>query len=124
MDDKNEEGMVGTDKGKIFYVSLKETKDRKVAQVPLVSKFSTSLDTVDIVKFDPQNPRVFMTNCGEEKGDVKLISSQTLDTVYTFKDQNLGPVKFITSYKARKAPEHRLIGYANGTLRFISLYEL
>jgi hypothetical protein len=31
MDDKNEEGMVGTDKGKIFYVSLKETKDRKVA---------------------------------------------------------------------------------------------
>ena len=29
MDDKNEEGMVATDKGKIIYVSLKETKDNK-----------------------------------------------------------------------------------------------
>lgn len=28
MDDKNEEGMVGTSDGKIFYVSLKENKEK------------------------------------------------------------------------------------------------
>lgn len=29
MDDKNEEGMIGTSQGKIFYICLKENKERK-----------------------------------------------------------------------------------------------
>lgn len=123
MDDKNEEGMVGTDKGKIWYVCLKETKDSRITQVPLICKVSTSLDEVNQLRIDPSNQRVFMTNCGSDRGEVKLISSSSLDTVYTFKDSNLGPVKFIASSKAKKS-ENRLIGYANGVLRFISLYEL
>ena len=123
MDDKNEEGMIGTDKGKILYVCLKETKDRKIAHVPLVSKASTSLDAVTKLRLDPANPKVFMANCGSDRGEVKLVSSSSLDTVFTFKDSNLGPVKFIASTKARKA-DHRLIGYADGMLRFVSLFEL
>jgi len=33
MDDKNEEGMVGTSHGKIFYVCLKDAKDKQKEKV-------------------------------------------------------------------------------------------
>ena len=88
------------------------------------------MDGISIVLFDPSNPRVFMTNCGPEKGDFKLISSSTMDTVFNFKgltfggdSGHIGKVKFITSSSAKKA-ESRMIGYAGGLLRFVSLNEL
>lgn len=126
MDERNEEGMIGTSHGKIFYVCLKDNKDKKQEKitVQLVSKVAVSLENVDIVRFDIQNPKVFMTNCGPERGQVKLLSSITMDTVFTFPEyQQLGPVRFITSSKDRKNRE-RMVGYANGIIRFISLNEL
>jgi len=49
-----------------------------------------ALEKIDIVRFDPLNPRVFMANCGPDKGEIKLISSSTMDTVYTFKGLSFG----------------------------------
>jgi hypothetical protein len=110
VDDKNEEGMVGTNQGKIFFVCLKESKDKEKLCVQLVSKATNALDEINVVCFDPNNPRVFMSNCGAEKGDVKLISAFTMDTIFTFKGLSLGveashvgPVKFIASSNARKS---------------------
>lgn len=126
MTDNNEEGMVGTTKGMIFYVCLKDGKDNKQTktQIKLVGKVAPALEDVDIVRFDPANPKVFMASCGASKSEIKLLSSMTMDTVYTFKSfQTLGPVRFITSNRARKA-DHRMIGYAHGTIRFVSLNEL
>jgi hypothetical protein len=69
------------------------------------------LDEVDQVRFDPANPRVFTANCGSDRGELKLICSSTLDTVFTFKDSNLGPIRFVASNRNRKV-ETRMVGYA------------
>ena len=74
MDEKNEEGMVGASQGKIFYVCLKEAKEKKQEKVEtfhdnkvvcLGNKVSASLENIDIVRVDPANSKVFMTNCGD-----------------------------------------------------------
>lgn len=125
MDDKNEEGMIGTSQGKIFYICLKENKERKQQklQVQLVCKVSPSLEDIDLVRFDPSNQKVFMANCGPDRGEIKLLSAMTLDTVCSFKDFNLGPVRFITSNRGKKT-EPRMIGYASGVLRFVMIDKL
>lgn len=123
-DEKNDtEGMVGTSNGSIFFVSFKENKDNQKPTVKIVSKVGVALESVDILKIDTGNPKVFLANCGQGLGEVKLISCLTLDTVFKFKDFGLGPVAFVTSPRAAKNSP-RLIGYQSGKLRFIHLNEL
>jgi hypothetical protein len=64
-----------------------------------------------------------MSNCGPKRGEVKLLSAMTLDTVCTFKDSGLGPIVFITANKGKKY-EPRMVGYASGVLRFIQIDKL
>ena len=133
MTEDTNEGMIGTSKGMIFYACLKDSGAKSKegnsqnlvkTQIKLVGKVATALEDIDILRFDPANPKVFMVSCGAQKGDVKLLSSMTLDTVYTFPHRSTtGPVRFITSNKARRT-EPRMIGYAHGTIRFVSLNEL
>lgn len=54
MDDKNEEGMIGTSHGCIFFVCIKANKEgtQTKTQVKLVAKVSVGLESVDICRFD------------------------------------------------------------------------
>ena len=117
MDEKNDEGIIGTTKGYICYIQFSE----KVL-IPLVSKVDSGMETIRHVDYDSFNPKVFMTSCGDRTGKVKLYTSSTIDSICEFSDVDLGPIAFITY--APKSRRQRLIGHQNGYVKVVDVEKL
>ena len=117
MDEKNDEGIIGTTKGYICYIQFSE----KVL-IPLVSKVDSGMETIRHVDYDSFNPKVFLTSCGDRTGKVRLYSSATVDSICEFSDVDLGPIAFITY--APKNRRQRLIGHQNGYVKIIDVEKL
>ena len=77
--------------------------------VKLVNKVSPFMDPLTILKYDLANPNVFLSSCGKDIGDMKLMTSGMLDHIYTFPKYALGPVRFVTS--SPKDKKNRMIGH-------------
>jgi hypothetical protein len=59
MDDSNNEGLIGTEAGSIFYVNFNER-----IVIKLVSSNNNNQSAIEFCKLDPQNPAITVTNCG------------------------------------------------------------
>lgn len=114
MDEKNEEGIIGTSSGYICYINFGE----KVV-IPIVSKSSPGMDAIDHVIYDTNNTQVFLANCGRQSGNVQLYTSATLDRICDFKEPDFGAVAFIT-YQP-KTKRFRTIGHKEGYVKIIDV---
>ena len=74
MDELNNEGLVGTTTGTIYYVNISE----KVI-IKLVSKASCMQDEVSLVRFNQANPALFLTSSGANSNVVKLWATSSVD---------------------------------------------
>lgn len=79
MDDLNNEGLVGTAQGTLYYINF----DEKL-MIRIVSKAFSVQKPVTSVKFNEQNPQLILSNCcgsldGNGSGAVKIWTTQTLD---------------------------------------------
>ena len=90
MDDLNEEGLIGTSNGQIYYANFTE----KVL-IRLVSKANGDQDAINIVKFNYENPALFLTSGGVNSNTVKLWTSSTVDQVMKFTGSSSSPVSFV-----------------------------
>ena len=81
MDDQNNEGIIGCADGSIRYIQFNDDQNQ---EVKLVSKVSPYLEQIDILRYDHANPQVFLTGCGRNNGDMKLLTSGMLDHIYTW----------------------------------------
>ena len=82
MDEKNEEGIIGTAEGSIKYVSFADEAGPQC--VKLVGKVTPYLDEIKILKYMQDNPNVFISSAGKDCGDLKLMTSGMLDHIYTW----------------------------------------
>jgi hypothetical protein len=64
MDDFNNEGLIGTEAGQIYYVNFAEKMDPVELPVRLVSSNNKNQDAVCFFKIDPVNPSILVSNCG------------------------------------------------------------
>jgi hypothetical protein len=60
MDDLNEQGLIGTEAGNIYYINFLEA-----GPIRLVSSNNMNQDAVTYLKFDFANPRIFAASCGQ-----------------------------------------------------------
>ena len=60
MDDLNEQGLIGTEAGNIYYVNFLEA-----GPIRLVSSNNMNQDAITYIKFDFANPRIFAASCGQ-----------------------------------------------------------
>lgn len=74
MDELNNEGMVGTSTGSIYYINF----DEKII-IKLISSSSSGQDGVAIAKFNDQNTNLFLTTAGSNSCTVKLWATNTVD---------------------------------------------
>jgi WD40 repeat protein len=121
MDDLQQEGIVGTTQGNLLYVNFGERQTVKV-----VSRASESLDSISELVFDPSNPAVFLTSAGDHSNEVKVFATSTMDQITTFRHHSDSPVRFIAAFTATKHQKQklRLIGHADGELKFVTLESL
>lgn len=104
MDDKNEEGIIGTTQGYICYVNFAE----KVV-IPLVTKANSTMEPINHIVYDQINTQVFLTSTNKASGTVKMFTSATIDQISDFKEPDLGAIVFIT-YPPRNK-KFRLVGH-------------
>jgi hypothetical protein len=64
MDDLNNEGLVGTENGTIYYVNFFDTLDPSIYPIPIVSSNNINRDKISFLKIDPGNSQIFVSNCG------------------------------------------------------------
>ena len=88
MDEKNDEGSLGTSLGNIYYLGMtpptKDGENKEPVLIRLVTRASSSLDLIQTVKFDPTNQAVFLSSSGSNSGEIKLYTTETLDQVVNF----------------------------------------
>lgn len=60
MDDLNEQGLIGTEAGNIYYINFLEA-----GPIRLVSSNNMNQDAITYLKFDFANPRIFAASCGQ-----------------------------------------------------------
>ena len=118
MDDKNEEGIVGTAFGSIVYVQFGENN----SMVKLVSKVSQFMDPIDLLRYDNSNQNVLLSGTGKNNGDMKLLTSGNLDHIFTFPQQAFGAVAFVTA--SPKDKKNRMIGHMSGFIKIVSINSL
>jgi len=116
MEDGNGEGMFGTRSGDIYYVDMAAR-----APIRIVSRLAAGFEKISYAKFDSSSQHVFLSTCGVNSGDVKLMTSKTIDLIHTFPQYAFGPIAFIAASKSRKSDKRRIIGHKNGVIRFISV---
>lgn len=66
MDDSNNEGLVGTENGTIYYVNFVDNVDPSVYPIPIVSSNNINRDAISLLKIDPGNSQIFVSNCGQK----------------------------------------------------------
>lgn len=122
MDEMNNEGLIGTEAGGIFYVNFMEC-----ITIQLVQSNNKHQDAVNFVQYDPKHEKVFLTSCGEKSDELKVFTTENCDAVNTFHssiDED-GYVVFVISTNvtsgSTKGKQKRLIGFSNGILKRISL---
>lgn len=122
MDEMNNEGLIGTEAGGIFYVNFMEC-----ITIQLVSSNNKHQDAVNFVQYDPKHEKVFLTSCGEKSDELKVFTTENCDAVNTFHssiDED-GYVVFVISTNvssgSNKGKQKRLVGFSNGILKRISL---
>ena len=59
MDEQNEQGLIGTEAGNIYYVNFQEA-----GPIRLVSSNNMNQDAISYIKFDFANPKIFAAACG------------------------------------------------------------
>lgn len=59
MDELNEQGLVGTEAGNIYYINFLEA-----GPIRLVSSNNMNQDAISYIKFDFANPKIFAAACG------------------------------------------------------------
>lgn len=74
MDNLNNEGILGTSKGNLYYLNLSER-----ALIRIVSRATPTPERISSVEFDTFNQNLFYSSSGEVNGDVKLYTSATID---------------------------------------------
>ena len=122
MDDKNDEGIVGTACGSIFYIQFNAEKADDNPMIKLVGKVSQYLDPIEILRYDNSNQNVLMSGTGRNNGDMKLLTSGMLDHIYTFPQHALGPVRFVTA--SPKDKKNRMIGHESGFIKIVAINSL
>lgn len=119
VEDGNGEGIFATRAGNVYYVNM---ADR--TPIRIVSRLAPHFEHIAYAKFDLSNQHVFLATVGEGSGDVRLLTSRTIDHIYTFLEYGFGPIAFIAQSKSRKNDKRRIIGHKNGALRFVSVDSL
>jgi hypothetical protein len=80
MDETNEQGLVGTEAGSIFYINFIES----VNPIKLVSSNNMNQDPVNFLRFDYANPKVFVAACGPRTDSLILSTGDNCDEVRNF----------------------------------------
>jgi hypothetical protein len=79
MDEMNNEGLIGTEAGGIYYVNFMEC-----ITIQLVQSNNKHQDAVNFVQYDPKHEKVFLTSCGEKSDELKVFTTENCDAVNTF----------------------------------------
>jgi len=74
MDNLNNEGILGTSKGNLYYLNLSER-----ALIRIVSRATPTPEKIKSVEYDTSNQNVFYSTSGEANGDIKLYTSAKID---------------------------------------------
>jgi len=121
MDDSNNEGLIGTEAGSIFYVNFNE----KIV-IKLVSSNNNNQSAIDFCKLDPQNSAITVTNCGKKSDELKIFTTNNCDQVMNFQSNfdDDGYVVFVISNKATGKKLKRLVGFSNGVIKRVSFDSL
>ena len=82
MDDLNNEGLVGTENGTIYYVNFFDNVDPSLYPIPIVSSNNINRDAISLLKIDPGNPQIFVSNCGQKSAQFKINTIVNCDLVY------------------------------------------
>jgi WD40 repeat protein len=121
MDDLNNEGLVGTAFGTLFYINF----DDKL-MIRVVSKPYSVQKPITSVKFSEQNPQLIISNIcnssdGNGSGIVKVWTTPTLDQVMRFSQvpENAGPAVFVLS--GTNGAKYSIIGHQLGVLRLVNI---
>lgn len=96
MDDLNNEGLVGTENGSIYYVNFLEK-----IEILLVTSNNRNQEAINFCKIDPNNPNIFVSNCGKKSDELKLNTVQNCDQVMNFQSslEDDGHVVFVISHQ-------------------------
>jgi hypothetical protein len=120
MDDHNNEGLVGTENGTIYYVNFSDV-DQSLYPIPIVSSNNINRDSISLLKVDPGNPQIFVSNCGQKSAQFKINTIVNCDLVYNNQNnlEDDGYVVFIISTKEKKETKKawRLVGFSNGIIK-------
>lgn len=122
MDDLNNEGLVGTAYGVIYYFNFNEK-----SLIRMVSKAYSVPKPVTTLKFNETNPNLVLTNCtasdGGQNGSslAKVWASGSLDQVMKFSGgaEGAGPATFVLS--SANGSRYSLIGHVGGVIRLVNL---
>jgi len=121
IDAENNEGLVGTEAGSIFYVQFKSPDSQQWVIIKLVSSNNVNHDAITYCKFDPSNQNLLVTSCGKKCDELKLFTSQNCDQVMNFQSdfEADGYVVFVISNKdnANSKKIRRLVGFSNGVIK-------
>jgi hypothetical protein len=130
MDERNREGLVGTENGTIYYVNFDDDDAfNSVYPIPIVSSNNINRDAISLLQIDPGNPEIFVSNCGQKSGQFKINAIANCDLVYN-NQNNLeedGYVVFVISAKqnsSSKDKNKRLVGFSNGIIKRFSFGNL
>jgi len=74
LDQLGEEVILGSDQGSLYYGIVKQDM-----LVRLISRVTSSPESINSVQFDSINSNVLLTTCGTESNNVKLFTKDTLD---------------------------------------------
>lgn len=98
MDDVNEQGLIGTEAGNIYYINFLEA-----GPIRLVSSNNMNQDAITYLKFDFANPRIFAASCGQRTEQLKLSTGENCDEVMNFRSnfEEYGYVVFVIGH-----PQH------------------
>lgn len=134
MDDKNDEGIIGTTNGDIYYINLADqtqlNPDKKfeAAKIRLVTRVAPSLEVVQTLRSDPSNSEVVYSSCGINSDDIRLYTTDTMDQIINWPTEQASPVRFVLGCNGKQASQrskkYRIIGHANGLIRFLQLDKL
>ena len=125
MDDLNNEGLVGTAFGVIYYLNFNE----KIL-IRIVQKVYSVPKPVTTVKFSQANPNLVLTNCTASEGGqngsslAKVWAAGSLDQVMKFAGavEGAGPACFVLT--SVNDSRYSLIGHLGGVIRLVNLDSL
>jgi hypothetical protein len=117
MDEFNNEGILGTDKGALYYINFNE----KII-IKIVNKANPIQDEISLVKFNEHNPQMFLSNCGSKSSFAKLWTTESIDLVTRFVSPKHSPVAAILS--ATSTSSYSMICHQNGLVRLCSIENL